>query len=230
VVEGLLTGTDWYGLLESEFAQAYWRCLKTYLDQQRAGGEVFPPHECVFRALCLTNCADTKVVIVGQDPYPGLGQADGLCFSVDRGTRIPPSLRNIRRELQDDLGLDGAAPLVIPDDGSLAPWADRGVLLLNTVLTVRAGEPGSHRRMGWEQFTDAVIRKAVSCRDPVFILWGRDAKRTGDRLGLSSKRVIASAHPSPRSAYRGFFKSSPFSRANAILRDKGQEPFDWSLG
>jgi uracil-DNA glycosylase len=217
-----LRGTDWNRLLRQEFKKPYWSNLQKYLGKERARFKVYPPDDQVFNALYLTRCAEAKVVIVGQDPYPGAGQAHGLAFSVPLGVRVPASLANIFRELHDDVCVP------IPDDGNLEQWARQGVLLLNTTLTVRAGKPGSHRSLGWETFTDAVIGVVAEKTDPVFMLWGKDAQRKKAVIKASGK-IIEASHPSPRSAYRGFFKSKPFSRANCDLAAKGRAGIDWRL-
>ncbi|TQL48547.1 uracil-DNA glycosylase [Homoserinimonas aerilata] len=187
-----------------------------------AGRDYLPPGERVLRAFGYP-LADVRVLIVGQDPYPTPGHAIGLSFAVDRGVRpLPRSLQNIYRELHDDLGIEPA------QHGDLSAWAERGVMLLNRVLTVRAGESGSHRRRGWEEVTEAAIRALVARPEPlVAILWGNDAASLRPLLG--STPVVASAHPSPLSASRGFFGSRPFSRANALLEEQGAEPIDWRL-
>lgn len=219
-----MTTTDWNPLLRTEFDKPYWRELQEFVRAERRRATVYPPHDEVFAALHLTPYAETKVLILGQDPYHGPRQAHGLCFSVRPGVRIPPSLANIHRELHDDLGLP------IPDHGSLEPWARHGVLLLNATLTVRAGNAGSHQGKGWEQFTDEVIRVVDAKQEPVvFILWGNSARRKKGLIDRSRHTVIESAHPSPLSASNGFFGSRPFSRANAALVAAGRRPVDWDL-
>ena len=215
--------TDWNPLLRGEFDKPYWRDLQQFVAAERQHHTVYPPHEDVFAALHLTPFADTRVVILGQDPYHGPRQAHGLAFSVRHGVRTPPSLDNIHRELVDDLGV------AIPEHGNLERCARSGVLLLNTSLTVRAGQAGSHQGHGWETFTDEVIT-TVAERDEhaVFILWGSSARRK--RAMIPSRHtVIESAHPSPLSAHRGFLGSRPFSRTNEALRVHEQEAIDWSL-
>jgi uracil-DNA glycosylase len=219
-----LHGTDWDPLLGQEFEKEYWVCLQKCIEQERSCLRVYPPSEDVFAALHLTWFSETKVVIVGQDPYHGAGQAHGLAFSVPRGAVIPRTLKNIHQELHGDRGLP------IPDHGSLEPWARRGVLLLNTVLTVREKAPRSHRRMGWETFTDAVIRVLAERRLPVvFILWGKDAQRKKHLVDAPPHTIIESPHPGPQSAASGFFGSRPFSRANQALVAAGRGEIDWSL-
>ena len=217
--------TDWNPLLRDQFEQPYWNDLQTFVAAERAAHVVYPPPADVYAALHLTSCADTRVMILGQDPYHGPGQAHGLCFSVRPGVRVPPSLRNIHTELHDDLGLP------IPDHGNLERWAQSGVLLLNATLTVRAGEAGSHQKRGWETFTDQVIRVVNAKVDPVvFILWGNSARRKRELIDTGRHTIIESAHPSPLSAHNGFFGSRPFSRANAALVAAGRDPIDWDLG
>lgn len=217
--------TDWNPLLHDEFVKPYWAELQRFVDAERARHPVYPPHDLVFAALHRTPHAETKVVILGQDPYHGRGQAHGLCFSVPDGVAKPPSLRNILIELEADLGLPA------PPGGSLERWADQGVLLLNTTLTVRAGKAASHQGKGWETFTDEVIR-TVNAKDDrvVFILWGAAARRKRTLISTDRHVIIESAHPSPLSASNGFFGSKPFSRANAALVEAGRDPVDWRLG
>lgn len=214
--------TDWNPVLRSELDQPYWRELQAFVAEERRRHTVYPPPDEVFAALHLTPYASVKVVILGQDPYHGPGQAHGLCFSVRRGTALPPSLVNIFRELESDLGVPP------PPDGDLTRWATQGVLLLNATLTVRARRAASHQGKGWERFTDAVLA-AVNAKPHrvVFILWGAAARRKRSLVDLERHVVIESAHPSPLSAHNGFFGSRPFSRTNAALSEAGLEPIDW---
>jgi uracil-DNA glycosylase len=216
--------TDWNPLLRGEFAKPYWQELQAYVRHERGRSTVYPPPDEVFAALHLTPYTDTKVLILGQDPYHGARQAHGLCFSVRRGVAIPPSLQNIYRELHDDLGIEP------PGHGDLTHWARQGVLLLNATLTVRAGNAGSHQGKGWEAFTDEVIRVvAAKPERVVFVLWGSMARRKRALVDGGHHAIVESAHPSPLSAHNGFFGSKPFSRANAALVDAGREPVDWRL-
>jgi uracil-DNA glycosylase len=220
----VMTTTDWNPLLGSEFDEPYWRELQAFVAEERSQHTVYPPHDEVFAALHLTPYSELQVVILGQDPYHGPRQAHGLAFSVRPGIRIPPSLRNIHQELHSDLGLE------IPDHGNLDAWARQGVLLLNTSLTVRAGQAGSHSGKGWETFTDRVIDVAAARPEPVvFILWGNHARRKRDRIDTDRHVVIESPHPSPFSARNGFFGSRPFSATNEALARLGRQPVDWSL-
>ena len=216
--------TDWNPILRQEFNKPYWVELQNYILDQRASHMVFPAHPDVFRAFHLTSFANLKVVILGQDPYHGVGQANGLCFSVSPGVSFPPSLRNIFQELEDDLGVSK------PQSGDLAAWAEQGILLLNTTLTVRQGAPASHQGKGWETFTDEVIRCISQKKEKiVFVLWGASARRKKSLIDVTKHTCIESVHPSPLSAYRGFFGSKPFSRINQLLRQQGITEIDWSL-
>ena len=216
--------TDWNPVLRGEFAKPYWGDLQAFVAEERARGVVYPPSDEVFAALHLTPYAEVKVVILGQDPYHGPEQAHGLCFSVRPGVPQPPSLHNIFKELESDLGIPP------PDHGCLDHWARQGVLLLNASLTVRRGRAASHQGKGWEVFTDEVLR-AVNDKPErvVFILWGASARKKKALVDRSRHVVIESPHPSPLSASSGFFGSRPFSRANAALAEAGREPVDWAI-
>ena len=214
----------WREALAAELAAPYFRELQDFVAAERAAHRVFPPAADVFNALQFTPLAAVKVLLLGQDPYHDDGQAHGLAFSVRPGVPPPPSLANIFKELEADLGLPR------PDHGCLESWAKQGVLLLNTVLTVCAHQPNSHRGKGWERFTDAVIRAVNARREPtVFLLWGGPARKKADLIDRSRQAVLEAAHPSPLSAYRGFLGSRPFSRANAFLRQHGRGEVDWRL-
>ncbi len=216
--------TDWNPLLRGEFDEPYWNELQHFVETERSQATVYPPREEVFASLHLTSYAATRVMILGQDPYHGPGQAHGLCFSVRHGVRIPPSLVNVHKELSSDLGLP------LPEHGNLEAWARRGVLLLNATLTVRAGQAASHQGRGWETFTDQVMRTVNDKPDHVvFILWGGYARRKKSLIDQHRHTIIESPHPSPLSAHNGFFGSRPFSRANAALIAHDQSPIDWSL-
>ena len=215
---------DWEGLLADEMKKPYYQELRRFLIEEYRTRRIFPDMYAIFNALHYTSYAETKVVILGQDPYHGEGQAHGLSFSVQAGVEPPPSLKNIFEELSGDLGCRA------PNNGCLAPWAKQGVLLLNTVLTVRAHAAASHHGHGWEQFTDRIIELLSAREKPlVFILWGAPARRKKAMIAAPPHAVIESAHPSPLSAFRGFFGSRPFSRANAFLESTGQTPIDWQL-
>ncbi|MBB6673165.1 uracil-DNA glycosylase [Cohnella nanjingensis] len=215
---------DWNELLHKEMEQPYYRELRQRLAAEYREQVVYPDMHHIFQALHWTPYADAKVVILGQDPYHGPGQAHGLSFSVQPGVRQPPSLKNIFKELYEDLAC------AVPSHGNLAHWAKQGVLLLNAVLTVRAGQANSHKGLGWEKFTDAVIAALNEREQPlVFILWGSHAQKKAAFIDKRRHRVIASAHPSPLSAYNGFFGSKPFSQANAYLRAFGQAEIDWCV-
>jgi len=216
--------TDWNPVLRHEFDQPYWEPLQDFVRRERELGPVHPPAAEVFAALHLTSYADVRVVILGQDPYHGPGQAHGLSFSVRHGVPVPPSLRNMHKELHDDLGCP------VPAHGNLEHWARQGVLLLNTTLTVRGGAAASHQGRGWETFTDAVI-SAVDAKTTrvVFLLWGASSRKKKSLIDRERHVVIESAHPSPLSAHNGFLGSRPFSRTNQALRESGQEPIDWAI-
>ena len=215
---------DWLEALQGEFAKEYYKRLFQTVNEEYRTRRIFPPANDVFNAFHLTPLKDVKVVILGQDPYHGENQAHGLCFSVKPEVEIPPSLVNIYKELQDDLGCR------IPSHGYLEKWAKQGVLLLNTVLTVRAHQANSHRGIGWEEFTDAAIRVLNAQERPiVFILWGRPAQMKKSMLNNPKHLILEAPHPSPLSAYRGFFGSKPFSKTNAFLEKNGLEPIDWRL-
>jgi uracil-DNA glycosylase len=214
---------SWKEKLKGEFAQDYFKQLTAFVKDEYKEGVVYPAPKNIFRAFELCPFDKVKVVILGQDPYHGPGQANGLCFAVNEGVTLPPSLQNIFKEIESDLG----KPLE-HRSGDLTRWAEQGVLLLNATLTVRARTAGSHQGKGWEQFTDAVI-KALSeeRKNLVFILWGNYAKNKGAHIDRSKHLVIESAHPSPLSAYNGFFGSKPFSKANEYLIANGQTAIDW---
>ena len=215
---------DWNDLLSDEFQKDYYLQLRQFLIQEYRTKHIYPDMYSIFNALHYTAYKDVKVVILGQDPYHGPKQAHGLSFSVQPGVEPPPSLQNIYKELQADLGC------YIPNNGYLRKWADQGVLLLNTVLTVIAGQANSHRKQGWEQFTDRIITLLNEREDPVvFILWGSPAQAKRTLITNSRHHIIASPHPSPLSAHRGFFNSKPFSRTNAFLKKIGKEPIDWQI-
>ncbi|EUJ27418.1 uracil-DNA glycosylase [Listeria floridensis FSL S10-1187] len=217
-------GNDWDGLLADEFKQPYYLELREFLKQQYGSKQVYPDMYDLFNALKYTSYEAAKVVILGQDPYHGRGQAHGLSFSVQKGIRIPPSLENIFQELKNDLGC------FIPNNGYLKPWTDQGVLLLNTVLTVEAGKANSHKGQGWENLTDAVIRLLNQKEAPlVFILWGNNAKQKTALLNNPNHLILTSSHPSPYSANYGFFGSKPFSKTNDYLVLHGEAPIDWQI-
>ena len=215
---------DWLTPLKAEFSKPYYRQLYRKVVEEYSRFPVFPPSDDIFNAFAMTPLSEVKVVILGQDPYHGNGQAHGLSFSVRPEVSIPPSLANIYQELHDDLGC------YIPDNGYLVKWARQGVLLLNTVLTVRAHEPLSHRGIGWEEFTDAAIRILNDQTRPiVFMLWGSPARAKKRMLTNPAHLILEAAHPSPLSAYKGFFGTRPFSKANEFLTAHGQTPIDWQI-
>ena len=216
----------WKDLLAQEVEQPYYKQLVTFLEQQYREETVYPKKENIFNALQLTDYNQVKVVILGQDPYHGPNQAHGLSFSVEKGQKLPPSLKNMMKELQQDIGCE------IPEHGDLTSWAKQGVLLLNTVLTVQAGKANSHKGQGWERFTDTIIENLAKREQPiVFLLWGKPAQSKRNLIErISSNHIIfQSPHPSPLSAHRGFFGSKPYSKANEALLSLGQQPIDWCL-
>ncbi len=212
----------WHTELQNEFEQPYFADLVSFVKKEYQEKTVYPPGNQIFRAFDLCPIDQVKVVIIGQDPYHGPGQANGLCFSVSEQIKMPPSLVNIFKELRADMGKE------FPPHGNLERWASQGVLLLNATLTVRAREAGSHQNKGWEDFTDSVIRKITTLKSEiVYILWGAYAQRKGEVIPTDKNLVIKSPHPSPFSADRGFFGSKPFSRTNDYLVSTGKEPINW---
>jgi uracil-DNA glycosylase len=214
---------DWRSVLAEEFDKPYFKKLQEFVDEQREHHKVYPPPDEVFSAFKAAPFNKVKVLLLGQDPYHGAGQAHGMCFSVKPGVRPPPSLVNMFQELHDDLGCK------IPNHGNLQAWADRGVMLLNAVLTVRAGEPNSHKSQGWEKFTDAVIRALNDREKPVvFVLWGGYAQKKERLITNPQHRIVKAAHPSPLSMAK-FMGSKPYSAINKALEEVGQEPIDWQI-
>lgn len=215
---------DWGEILKDEFKKEYYLKLKEFLKEEYSSKIVYPKMEDIFNALKFTSFKDTKVVILGQDPYHGEGQSHGLSFSVKKDIKVPPSLRNMYKELNADLGLK------IPNNGYLKSWAEEGILLLNTSLTVREAEANSHKKIGWEIFTDRIIELLNEREDPVvFILWGNNAKTKENLITNDRHFIIKSVHPSPLSASRGFFGSKPYSKTNKFLKTIGKEPIDWQI-
>lgn len=219
-----LIGNNWDEILKEEYEKAYFKNLMAFLDKEYEKEKIYPPRDEIFNGLKLTDYEDVKVVILGQDPYHGKDQGNGLAFSVNKDVKIPPSLRNMFKELISDLNIDP------PNNGDLTKWAKEGVLLLNTVLTVRDSKANSHRNKGWEIFTDEII-KALNKRDKpmVFILWGRNSQEKEKLITNNNHYIIKSAHPSPLSAYRGFFGSKPFSKTNEFLKRESMKIIDWEL-
>ncbi|KEK25566.1 uracil-DNA glycosylase [Bacillus gaemokensis] len=215
---------DWEPLLAPEFEKPYYQKLSQFLKEEYSTHVIYPNENDIFNALHYTSYESTKVVILGQDPYHGPNQAHGLSFSVQPGVRTPPSLQNMYKELHSDIGCE------IPNNGYLVKWAEQGVLLLNAVLTVRQGEANSHKRKGWEHFTDRVIEFLNEREKPViFILWGRHAQAKKKLITNSNHHIIESVHPSPLSARRGFFGSKPFSKVNEFLSNMGEREIDWQI-
>lgn len=217
-------GNEWDALLADEIRKDYYLRLREFLKQEYTTRRIYPPMEDIFNALRHTSYSDVRAVILGQDPYHGAGQAHGMCFSVRKGTPPPPSLQNIFKELKSDLGIDP------PNHGELTAWADSGVLLLNTVLTVREGQANSHRGMGWEQFTDRIIELLNQREQPiVFLLWGGNARSKTRLITNPQHLILQCAHPSPLSAYNGFFGCRHFSKTNEFLVQHGMQPINWRL-
>jgi uracil-DNA glycosylase len=216
--------SSWKEVLQNEFSAPYFATLKEFLLEEKKKFVIYPPGKLIFNAFNHTPFEQVRVVILGQDPYHGKGQAHGLCFSVPEGITPPPSLVNIFKELHDDLGIP------VPNHGNLVKWADQGILLLNATLTVRANQAGSHQGKGWEQFTDAVIRKISEQRTGIiFLLWGKYAQAKEEIIDMRKHYVLKAAHPSPFSAYNGFFGCKHFSRANELLQRHGLTPIDWRV-
>ncbi len=215
---------DWWPFLQSEWKQPYFVELSKFIHEAYATKTIFPPKDKVFSAFEVCDYKDVKVVILGQDPYHEVHQAHGMCFSVNPGIKIPPSLVNIYKELQDDEGC------YIPNNGYLMPWAKQGVFLLNTVMTVEEGKANSHAGKGWEIFTDHTIQKLNEKQSPiVFLLWGRNARSKTSMIDRNRHLVLECAHPSPLSAYHGFFGCKHFSQTNAFLKEHGKESIDWQI-
>ena len=214
----------WHDLLTHEISKPYWSSLQDFVSAERQVAEIYPPLGATFRSFELTSPRDVRVVILGQDPYHSEGQANGLCFSVAHGVKIPPSLRNIYKELQADCGIESSS------SGDLTTWAQQGVLLLNATLTVRHDGAGTHQGHGWEVFTDAVVRTLGASQSPiVFVLWGAFARKKKSLITQPQHTIIESAHPSPLSAHNGFVGSKPFSQINQALRANGSDPIDWQI-
>ena len=217
-------GNDWDGILADEFSKDYYKNLRQFLKQEYSTRQIYPPMNDIFNALKASSFEDTKVVIIGQDPYHAFGQAHGMCFSVKRGVQPPPSLKNIFKELESDVGFKYTG------HGELTSWAEQGVLLLNTVLTVREASPNSHKGKGWEEFTDRVILELNKKQSPVvFLLWGANAKNKAKLITNPIHIKLETVHPSPLSAYNGFFGCKHFSKANDILIKSGKKPIEWQI-
>ena len=219
-----IIGNDWDDILANEFNSGYYSKLRKFLDYEYQNYTIYPLPQYIYTALRLTTYKDTKVLILGQDPYHEINQAHGLAFSVNKNVDIPPSLVNIYKELHDDIGCN------IPNHGYLVDWAKQGVLLLNTVLTVRAHQANSHKNQGWERLTDAIIVELNKKETPmVFILWGANARSKKSLITNKKHLILESVHPSPLSAYNGFFGSKPFSKTNKFLIENNETPIDWSI-
>ncbi len=218
-------GNDWDTILADEWQKPYYLSLRGFLKTEYSSNTIYPDMNDIFNALRYTSYENTRVVIIGQDPYHNAGQAHGLCFSVQKGIDVPPSLKNIYKELHDDIGF------VVPSHGCLTDWARQGVLMLNAVLTVRAGAANSHKGIGWEAFTDRIISELDKKQTPiVFLLWGANARKKAELIKNPIHKKLITVHPSPLSAYGGFFGCKHFSKANEILLSSGQAPIDWTIG
>ena len=217
-------GNDWDSILADEWQKSYFKELQCFLENEYSQNKIYPEKDDIFNALKYTSFADTKVVIIGQDPYHGEGQAHGLCFSVKKGVKVPPSLKNIYKELKDDVDF------IIPPHGELVNWAKQGVLMLNNVLTVREANPNSHKGKGWEKFTDRVILELDKKETPVvFLLWGANAQKKAEMITNPIHKKLISVHPSPLSARRGFLGCKHFSKTNEILKSSGLEEIQWQI-
>ena len=217
-------GNDWDEVLKEEFQKDYFQNLMEFVEEEYNNHQIFPAKENIFHALQATPYHKVKAVIIGQDPYHDIGQAHGLCFSVQKGVKLPPSLKNIYTELHDDIGFE------IPEHGCLESWANEGVLLLNDILTVRAHEAFSHKNKGWEKFTGAVIDALNKKEEPVvFLLWGKPAQKNATHLNNPNHLILEAPHPSPLSSYRGFFGCKHFSKCNSFLTSKGVSPINWQI-
>lgn len=217
-------GNDWDNILADEFSKPYYLALREFLKKEYSTRKIYPDMNDIFNALRASSFEKTRVVIIGQDPYHGAGQAHGLCFSVKRPVEPPPSLKNIYKELESDIVFK------IPDHGELTAWAEQGVLMLNAVLTVREGAANSHKGMGWEQFTDRVIAELDKKETPViFLLWGANARKKAEIIKNPIHKKLITVHPSPLSAYNGFFGCRHFSKCNELLIESGQEPINWQI-
>ncbi len=215
---------SWNDVLSKEFSSKYFNDLKSFLKEEKKKEIIYPPGKLIFNALNLTPFNKVKVVIIGQDPYHGKGQANGLCFAVNDGIKQPPSLYNIFKELSADIGI------AVPKNGNLEKWAKQGVLLLNSILTVRANQAGSHQNKGWEIFTDKIIYELSDRRTGlVFLLWGRFAQNKATLIDQTKHHILKASHPSPLSAHSGFFGCRHFSKTNEILKDQGMEEIDWCI-
>ena len=219
-----LVGNSWDEIMQDEYQKEYFRKIILFINKEYKNKTIFPPKNYILRSLALTDYNNVKVVILGQDPYHGVGEANGLSFSVNKNIKLPPSLKNIYKELLNDLGIDNG------NNGDLTPWANQGVLLLNSILTVEKDKPASHKNLGWEIFTDAIIKKLNQKKEPiVFILWGNFAKSKISLITNPNHYIISSSHPSPFSCNYGFFGSRPFSKTNEVLKKINQKEINWQI-